>query len=61
MIENIDAREAFAKAEQGYFNLSHYESVLEAAAARLSRSKIVAGLEQVPQAYTGVWAGLQRD
>jgi len=61
MMYDIDAREAFRDSAEGFFQVSHYASVLASHAAYLPLSKMIMGFEPGPQAYTGVWGGMDRD
>lgn len=62
MMYDINAQEAFSGATQPYFVQSHYDAVVEATSAVVGLSKTVIGFEpRRPQAYTGVWAGMQQD
>merc|ERR1712232_366451 len=62
MMYDIHAKEAFTTAEEPWFIQSQYEAVVEAASTSVGLSKTGIGFEpRVPQAYTGVWAGMERD
>ena len=58
---DIDAREGFAEATEGYFVEEHYDAVIESSLPYIDVSKIVMGFEPGPQAYTGKWGGEEHD
>ena len=61
MMYDINAQEGFKDAPEPYFTVEHYDAVVDAFAGYLPLSKLVVGFEPGPQAYTGVWGGLDHD
>ena len=63
MMYDIAADEGFPGAPEKFFVREHYDAVIDAAKhAQVPLDKLVVGFEpRVPQAYTGVWAGFERD
>jgi len=62
MMYDIDAKEAFSSATESWFVQSQYDAVIAATSAAVGLSKTVIGFEpRLPQAYTGIWAGLEKD
>jgi len=62
MMYDIDAKQAFSEATESEFVQPQYDAVVAATAAAVGLSRTVIGFEpRRPQAYTGVWAGLEKD
>eukprot|EP00798_Chlamydomonas_sp_ICE-L_P031888 gene31888-6193_t len=62
MMYDINAKEGFKDATVNYFEQRHYDAVVDSSLAfGVPASKIVIGFEPGTQAYTGVWAGMERD
>lgn len=62
MVYDIAANEGFRDASQPYFELFQYQKVIDSTVAfGVDKSKIVIGFEPGNQAYTGVWAGMEKD
>jgi hypothetical protein len=58
---DINAKEGFSGASEDYFVQEQYDAVIKSSLDYIPASKIVIGFEPGPQAYTGVWGGLQHD
>ena len=62
MMYDLDATTAFADATESYFVQAHYDAVVQSHVDYgIPLEKIVMGFEPGPQAYTGVWGGLDHD
>jgi len=62
MVYDMSATEAFTDTSVQYFELKQYKKVVESTTAMgIPASKIVIGFEPGPQAYTGLWAGMDAD
>ena len=61
MMYDIAATESFADAEEDFFVRAHYDAVVAATLDYVPKAKIIMGFEPGPQAYTGVWGGLDHD
>lgn len=61
MMYDINAQQGFPGAQEPYFVQEHYDAVIKSSLDYIPASKIVIGFEPGPQAYTGVWGGLQHD
>ena len=61
MMYDIAATESFADAEEDFFVRAHYDAVIAATLDYVPKAKIIMGFEPGPQAYTGVWGGIDHD
>jgi chitinase len=62
MMYDLDAQTAFVGAPEQYFVQEHYDAVVQSHVDYgIPLEKVVMGFEPGPQAYTGVWGGLEHD
>ena len=62
MMYDLDATDAFVGATEQYFVQKHYDAVIKSHHDYgIPLDKVVMGFEPGPQAYTGVWGGMDHD
>ncbi|KAH8059359.1 hypothetical protein JL722_5382 [Aureococcus anophagefferens] len=62
MMYDLDATDAFVGATEQYFVAAHYDAVVKSHHDYgIPLDKVVMGFEPGPQAYTGVWGGMDHD
>ncbi|KAH8086728.1 hypothetical protein JL720_7171 [Aureococcus anophagefferens] len=62
MMYDLDATDAFVGATEPYFVAAHYDAVVRSHHDYgIPLDKVVMGFEPGPQAYTGVWGGMDHD